>query len=98
MFQFEIWGSRSTYGVPAEVCAQGWGDTLVQMARLSVPALDRFILTESPAEPTIEVSVDGALRTDWTFMGADNAVVFAPGAYPAVGDAVEVEYRMLACE
>jgi hypothetical protein len=85
-------------GVPAEVCAQGWGDTLVQMARLSVPALDRFILTESPAEPTIEVSVDGALRTDWTFMGADNAVVFAPGAYPAVGDAVEVEYRMLACE
>jgi hypothetical protein len=64
-----------------------------------------FVLTRPaiPSSITVEVTVGGVKTTieptgsdanqGWTYDGARNAVVFAPGALPAAGAIIDVRYR-----
>ena len=85
----------ATGGVFLSICSN-WAtpSNLSQLAEASVNQ-DTFVLSREAAEATIEVYVNGQLRTDWTFDSAGNSVT-VNGGVPSEGDSVEITYSVLA--
>ena len=67
---------------------------LSQLAEASINQ-DTFVLSREAAESTIEVYVNGSLRSDWTFDSDGNSVT-VNGGVPTEGDSVEINYSVLA--
>lgn len=53
---------------------------------------DTFGLRNTPDLPTLTVTVNGVVRTDWVYEAPANAVVFNAGSAPTAGDTVVLEY------
>ena len=85
----------ATGGVFLSICSN-WAtpSNLSQLAEASINQ-DTFVLSREAAESTIEVYVNGSLRTDWTFDSDGNSVT-VNGGVPTEGDSVEINYSVLA--
>lgn len=87
-------------GTVEDLCAPDWTEAF--MAFASQPAGEnavRYALAETPVLATLEVLVEGATWTDWSYDGERNEVVFDGGQTPALGAEVVVEYvSAVACQ
>jgi hypothetical protein len=85
----------ATGGVFLSICSD-WTSpaNLALLAEASIN-LDTFALEHTPVPETIEVKVDGAVRTSWTYDSTNNAVVFTSAA-PSEGQVVDIAYAGLA--
>ena len=91
---------RTTGGYLEDVCAADWTAALQDLATLP-PGADpvSYPLAEVPVTSTIEVTVEGAPFTLWSYDRARNSVVFDGDAVPALGAEVAIEYVLeVACE
>lgn len=82
---------RDSDGETLSVCddfADSLSDLVTAMAELQT----RFPLSGTPDSATIEVFVDGAEATGWSFNTSSNTVVFADASAPALGSTVEIRY------
>ncbi len=81
-----------TGGEFVSIC-QSWATTtnLGLLAAASV-SQDRFQLSSTPIEETIEVKVNGTKRTTWEFHETSNSVVFTEKA-PEGGDLIDISYE-----
>lgn len=84
-----------TGGEWLSICSS-WSSHVGALADASVQ-VDTFELAHTPIESTIEVSVNGSVRTaGWTYDSNENAVVFATTHLPEEGDVVDVTYAGIA--
>lgn len=87
-------------GTVEDLCAPDWTDAFLAFA--SQPAggdAVRYALAEVPVVATLEVEVEGAAWTDWSYDADANEVVFDGGQTPALGAEVVVEYvSAVACQ
>jgi len=82
---------NSSGGVFLSICSN-WA-TPANMALLADASVtrDTFQLSGTPVESTIEVKINGSVRTDWTFDAARNSVVIT-GTAPGGGDTIVITY------
>lgn len=86
----------ATGGLFLSICATDWGDHLESLAEASADTLDTFMLTETPVEDTIVVSIDGVpTRLGWVYLSENNSVLFADGYVPEGGSTIEIEYAVM---
>ena len=78
-------------GTFMSICASDWSVTMDTLARESLAQLG-FALSDTPIEETIEVSVDGALSSDWAYESSSNTVVFTTA--PPDGSTVGINYAI----
>jgi hypothetical protein len=77
------------------ICSEDWGAEMETLARDSI--LKRaFDLLADALEDTIEVEVDGAIVTDWTYNEEENAVYFEETSLPPAGSEISITYAVLA--
>ncbi len=84
--------SQVTGGQALSICDADWGDELASGVAWMYEGVDAFELSQRPVVATIEVMVQGAVVSDWTYEPTPNRVVFEPGHVPAHGDLVEISY------
>jgi|6_EtaG_2_1085325.scaffolds.fasta_scaffold14120_2 hypothetical protein len=83
-------------GTFMSICADDWSTTMDTLARDSM-AMVSFVLTETPIEDTISVTVDGYVSTDWSYDSSTNTANFTTA--PSDGSAIEINYAILSdCE
>jgi hypothetical protein len=64
-----------------------------------VVELDRFALSRTPLEDTIQVRVDGNIATGWAFDASTNEVVFEEkAAVPEAGAEISIKYQVGGCD
>jgi hypothetical protein len=80
-------------GTFMSICASDYGAQMDTLARESM-ALMSFDLSGTPIESTIEVFVDGAANTDWTYDSSLNAIIF--NVAPTDGSLIDVSYAIWA--
>ena len=80
---------NSLGGTFLSICAKDWGAQMDTLARDSMSLLS-FVLSETPVDHTIVVTVDGVETTDWSFDSSQNAVVF--NSAPASGASIDITY------
>ena len=83
--------TEETNGVFLSIC-QNWSSasSLGMLAAASVNT-DTFELSHAPDVDTIRVTVNGNLRSTWTFDAAMNAVIFSEQP-PGAGDQISIAY------
>jgi hypothetical protein len=82
----------ATEGAFLAICDSDWGENLEVIAATTGASPYGFELSATPDPETLEVRVDDALRADWTYDEARNAVVFAPRTFPEGTYEVTVSY------
>ena len=84
-----------TGGAFLSICANSWSSYMTTLAATSITQ-DTFELSSPAAESTIEVYVNGTLKTqDWHYDASRQAVVF-DAEIPEGGDNIKVDYAALA--
>ena len=83
-------------GTFLSICAEDWGTPMEELARDSM-AVIQFILSETPIEDTIEVTVDGTIDTGWSYDIVSNSVTLS--AAPSDGSKIDISYAVIGeCE
>ncbi|MFZ5478394.1 MAG: choice-of-anchor D domain-containing protein [Myxococcota bacterium] len=92
--------AEATGGVVADLCLADWTEAFVDIATpVEGDGVVRFPLAEAPVAATIEVWVEGATWTAWSYDEAERSVVFDGEQVPARGAEVELTYvSAVACE
>jgi hypothetical protein len=80
-------------GTFMSICASDWGTQMDTLARESMALMD-FPLSGDPIEDTIEVLVDGAYSSDWTYSSSSNSVTFTIA--PQDGSLIDISYAVWA--
>ena len=81
----------ATGGVFLSICSDWASPTnLAMLAEASINQ-DTFELAHTPVESTIEVVVNGAVRTTWSYDSSINSVIFSE-KIPTEGDLVDISY------
>lgn len=84
-----------TGGEWLSICSS-WSSHVGALADASVE-MDTFDLAHTPIASTIEVSVNGSVRTNgWSYDANDNAIVFDATHLPEEGDVIDVTYAGIA--
>ena len=69
--------ANMTGGMALDICTSDWATHVDELAMASLTAINTFQLSETAAESSIEVTVNGTLwTTGWHYESADNSVVF----------------------
>ncbi len=89
--------SAATGGGSGSICDADWGATIQDLAVETSLLAGFFVLSNVPLPSSVEVMIEGAPATGWTFDEATNAVVFEQGAEPAEGVEVTVIYLSVDC-
>ena len=85
-------------GLRIPICGD-WSAIVDDLASGSVVKLDRFALSHTPLEDTIQVRVDGNVATGWGYDDATNEVVFElEAAVPDAGAEVSIKYQVGGCD
>ena len=85
-------------GLRIPICGD-WSAIVTDLASASVVKLDRFALSRTPLEDTIEVRVDGNVATGWSYDAATNEVAFVvEEAVPEAGAEVSITYDVGGCD
>ncbi len=87
-------------GVVGDTCDDDWVDVFEGFAQLpAIEAAVVFALAEAPVVDTLDVTVDGAPFTSWTYDAGTNSVTFVAQTAPSLGAAVEITYVLaVACD
>lgn len=86
--------AQGTGGRVADICDASYAALLMELVNAAETPQQAFVLTHPPSsEDDIEVSVDGEVRTDWTWDAAQGAIVFPGDAIPEPGQRIRVRYR-----
>jgi len=84
----------ATGGERLDLCEEDWSAHVAALAAASLEALSVFELSDTPAEGSVTVEVDGAaVETGWAYEAALNAVIF--DAPVSGGSSVVVRYALL---
>lgn len=83
--------SNATGGLVLPICSNDWGSILGQLAEQTFGNRLRFPLSGTP-EGTIEVAIDGAPTSGWTYDRSKNEVVFAESDAPLAGSTITIRY------
>ena len=81
----------ATGGIFLSICGDWASDTNLEMLAEASINQDTFALSRDPIEETILVEVNGTKRTTWTYVAAENEVVFTE-KIPTEGDLVDISY------
>jgi hypothetical protein len=81
-------------GVFLSICEDDWGTPLETLANESI-LKSSFVLSQSPVEQSISVTVDGVDSTDWVYDSSDNSIDFDSTAIPVAGASVYVSYALI---
>ena len=85
----------ATGGVFLSICATDFGSHLETLAASSAADLSSFQLTDTPVPETLEVNVNGIPTTiGWSYVGADNEIVFEDDHVPEGGSTIAVTYAL----
>lgn len=80
-------------GVEADICTRNWAQDLASIGQSLVQPRLTFELTAQPENPsTIQVRVDGAVVTNWTYRASTNSIVFPSSGAPPAGSTVTATY------
>jgi hypothetical protein len=88
--------AQTTGGAVSDACDTNWLDAMTTLPMVELE--DVFPLGYTPRSPsTIEVRVGGAViqsggGTNWSYDANQNAIVFAPGREPGLGETIEITY------
>ncbi len=87
-------------GAIGDLCDEDWTDVFESFATLpAIEAAVTYPLAEWPVPNSIEVTVDGANYTGWTYDEGANTVVFVTQSAPSLGARVTIAYlSAVACE
>jgi hypothetical protein len=86
----------STGGLVLNVCNSNWANYTDDLAALTLQGLDEYVLTDTPDQGSIVVTVDGQQWvTGWHYDAATNAIVFDEEL--PEGAHIELEYGALIC-
>ncbi len=86
-----------TGGLVLNICDANWADYTDDLAAASLSGLDIYVLSETPEESTIEVTVDGqAWLSGWHYEAGSNQIVFDEELADAAH--VEVTYASAGCQ
>jgi hypothetical protein len=80
------------------ICATDWGTQMQSIAQSSVPLLSYSLSSEDVIEETIEVTIDGAVSSDWTYDEVENYILFDVAYAPADGSTIDVNYSIYGCQ
>ncbi|HWV38986.1 MAG TPA: hypothetical protein VN033_10980, partial [Vulgatibacter sp.] len=83
--------SDATGGLVLPICSDDWGSILGQLAEETFGNRLRFPLSGTP-EGAIEVAIDGAPTSDWSYDAAQNEVVFTEADAPPAGSTIAIRY------
>ncbi len=84
--------ARATAGATEDLCATDLGPAFAALGRQATTLQRVFPLSQLPQPGTINVTVDGATASGWSYDPGANAVDFQPGAEPPAGSHVAVSY------
>jgi hypothetical protein len=85
-------------GLRIPICGD-WSGIVSDLASASVVELDRFALSRTPLEDTIQVRVDGNIATGWTYDESTNEIVFElEAAVPDAGAEISISYQVGGCD
>lgn len=88
-----IEAAGATAGVVYSICEPDWTDYFQELTSLlSDEPKDRLVLDWVPELSTLQVTLDGAEWTEWSWNADENAIVFNPDAIPQGGQRVEATY------
>ena len=86
--------AESTGGTVATICQTDYSQPMLDVVGASVGFRRVFRLSGDPTSPdTLEVSVNGEARTDFTFDAQTREVTFAEGQAPSAYALVEISYQ-----
>ncbi|GDX82832.1 hypothetical protein LBMAG42_46430 [Deltaproteobacteria bacterium] len=90
--------AEATGGLTESICADDYGPVLVVLGLAVAGWNPTFILSDIPAQDTLEVNVDGVIIPEreidgWTYSIGDNAIVFSGRAIPRPGMKLVVSYQ-----
>jgi len=87
-------------GAVGDLCDADWTDVFEAFATLpAIEAAVTYTLAEWPVPETIEVRVDGANYTGWSYDERANSLVFVTESAPTLGAEVTITYlSAVACE
>ena len=80
----------ATGGLLLDVCDDAWSEQVDDLALASLTALREYTLSATPVPESIEVTVDGAVATDWSWEPERNVISFDPP--PTSGEDIVVTY------
>ncbi len=87
--------TNATGGVMLDICNANWGAQMTNIAQAVAAGSRTYNLGQLAIPGTIEVTVNGAPTTDFTYNAADNSVTINSPAV-GVGDVVDVDYAVAA--
>ncbi len=91
-----IEAANNTGGLILDVCNSNWGNYAQQLGQASVANLLTYLLSATPDEASIEVSVDGtAYENGWTYDPVRNAIVI--NVELPEGSEVTITYSSIGC-
>ncbi|MFZ5439334.1 MAG: choice-of-anchor D domain-containing protein [Myxococcota bacterium] len=79
-------------GSREDVCNAQWWASFQPLGLTSCSTRSQFFLSSRPDGP-LEVRVDGAVSTDWSYDAVNNSVVFSSGHEPRPGSTVVARYE-----
>ncbi len=83
-----------TDGLLTSICVLDWSVLMAELGTQSIEMMTTFTLSEQAIPGTVEVWVNGVeWLTDWTYDGAENAIVFDIMHVPDQGDVIDVYYQ-----
>lgn len=90
--------AEATGGFFADFCDVDWSEVAEDLAALSLgtDTTDTFVLSETPWEDTLEVTLDGDPAEGWRYDAASNAVIF--DEEPEMGARIYVSYLYGMCD
>jgi hypothetical protein len=84
-----------TGGLVLDICNDGWGDQVEDLALASLEGLGEYVLSDWPREDTLEVYIDGVLQSGgWSYDPGRNSIII--DAELEGGEFIEVRYGALA--
>lgn len=82
-----------TNGVRTSICTTDWARDLSNIGMALVQPRLEYRLSSQPETPsTIQVRVNGAVVTGWTYRASDNTIVFPSASPPPAGASVTATY------
>jgi len=89
-----IQAAQGTGGIVQSICDTNWSASLSAIGQDIAAQSSQLVLKQKPYSSAINVFVNGAPSTHWTYNPTNNAIKFDVGFIPKIGEKIEIQYEI----
>jgi len=89
-----IQAAQGTGGIVQSICDTNWSASLSAIGQDIAAQSSQLVLNQKPYSSAINVLVNSAPSTHWTYNPTNNAIKFDIGFIPKIGEKIEIQYEI----